>query len=122
MNYMGIDHHRQYSHITLLDEKGEVVKTGRVANFRREVERSLLGIEDVKAVIEAGRSSYTMVDVMDDLGIEIDTTLKTQRLAVRAQNAEITILGKYTGCAVNHVIFYLQKRASPLISYKFFSG
>jgi len=31
MNYVGIDHHHQYSHITWLDEKGEVVKSGRVA-------------------------------------------------------------------------------------------
>jgi len=23
MHYIGIDHHRKYSHITLLDEKGE---------------------------------------------------------------------------------------------------
>jgi len=26
MYYMGIDHHRQYSHITLLDEKGDKLK------------------------------------------------------------------------------------------------
>ena len=26
MNYVGIDHHRQYSHITWLDENGEVVR------------------------------------------------------------------------------------------------
>jgi len=38
MNYLGIDHHRQYSHITWLNEKGEVVKSGRVANRRRELE------------------------------------------------------------------------------------
>ena len=70
MNYVGIDHHRQYSHITWLDEKGEVVKSGRVANLRRELEGFLQGIGDVKAVIEAGRSSYTMVDVLADLGVE----------------------------------------------------
>jgi len=70
MNYVGIDHHRQYSHITLLDEKGKVVKSGRVANLRRELEKFLQGIGKIKAVIEAGRSSYTMVDVLDDLGIE----------------------------------------------------
>jgi hypothetical protein len=70
MNYMGIDHHRQCSHITLLDEKGEVVKSGRVANLRRELEDFLFGVKGVKAVIEAGRSSYTMVDVLDDMGIE----------------------------------------------------
>jgi len=70
MNYVGIDHHRQYSHITLLDEKGEVVRSGRVANVRRELDGFLQGIRDVRAVIEAGRSSYTVVDVLDDLGIE----------------------------------------------------
>lgn len=70
MNYVGIDHHSQYSHITLLDEKGEVVKSGRVANLRRELERFFQEARSVKAVIEAGRSSYTMVDVLDDLGIE----------------------------------------------------
>jgi len=43
MNYAGIDHHRQYSHITLLDEKGEVVKSGRVINLLREMEEFLQG-------------------------------------------------------------------------------
>jgi hypothetical protein len=57
MNYVGIDHHRQYSHITWLDEKGEVVKSGRVGNLRRELEAFLQGARDVKAVIEARRSS-----------------------------------------------------------------
>jgi len=43
MHYVGIDHHRQYSHITILDEKGEMVRSGRVANFRRELEKFLQG-------------------------------------------------------------------------------
>ncbi len=34
MNYMGIDHHKQYSHITMLNEKGKKLKSGRVANYR----------------------------------------------------------------------------------------
>jgi transposase len=71
MNYMGIDHHKQYSHITLLDEKGEKLKSGRVGDLRSELEKFLYGIEDVKAVVEAGRSSYTMVDALDEMGIEV---------------------------------------------------
>ena len=71
MNYMGIDHHKQYSYITLLDEKGEKLNSRRVANLRSELENFLSGIEEVKAVVEAGRSSYTMVDVLDDMGIEV---------------------------------------------------
>ena len=71
MNYIGIDHHRQYSHITLLDEKGEKLKSGRVSNLRSELENFLSGIEEVKAVVEAGRSSYTMVDLLDEIGIDV---------------------------------------------------
>lgn len=71
MNYMGIDHHRQYSHITLVDEKGEKLKSRRVVNLRSELEKFLQGMDDTKAVIEAGRSSYTMVDLLDDLGVEV---------------------------------------------------
>ena len=71
MNYMGIDHHKQYSHIILIDEAGEVLRAGRVANYRSELEKFLTGFKDVKAVIEAGRSSYTMVDVLDEMGIDV---------------------------------------------------
>ena len=53
MNYMGIDHHKQYSHITLLDEKGEKLKSGRVSNLRSELENFLSGIEEVKAIAKA---------------------------------------------------------------------
>jgi hypothetical protein len=60
MNYVGIDHHRQYSHITWLNEKGEVLKSGRVTNLQRELEGFLEGARNVREVIEAGRSSYTM--------------------------------------------------------------
>jgi len=71
MDYMGIDHHKQYSHITLMDEKGKKLKSGRVANYYSELEKFLDGKREIKAVIEAGRSSYTMVDVLDELGIDV---------------------------------------------------
>lgn len=50
-NYMGIDHHKQYSHITMLNEKGKKLKSGRVANYRSELERFLDCSGEVKAVI-----------------------------------------------------------------------
>lgn len=37
MNYIGIDHHKQYSHMTVMDEKGEVIKTGKVGDTDRRV-------------------------------------------------------------------------------------
>jgi transposase len=72
MNYMGIDHHKQYSQMTLMDEHGKELKNERVWNFRSEVEKFLQGAGDeVKAVIEAGRSSYVMVDILEELGIDV---------------------------------------------------
>ncbi len=72
MNYMGIDHHKQYSQMTLMDEDGKELKNERVWNFRSEVEKFLQGAgEEVKAVIEAGRSSYTMVDLLEELGVDV---------------------------------------------------
>jgi len=72
MNYMGIDHHKQYSQMTLMDEEGKELKNDRVWNFRSEVEKFLQGAGDeVKAVIEAGRSSYTMVDLLEELGVDV---------------------------------------------------
>ena len=72
MNYMGIDHHKQYSHMTVLDEKGDVIKAGRVLNRRQDVEEFLGGFrEELRAVIEAGRATYTMVDLPEELGLDV---------------------------------------------------
>jgi len=71
MNYVGIDHHRQYSHLTVMDQTGQVLRSGRVANLRSEIERFLEGLEAMEAVIETGRSSYTMVDVIEEMGVAV---------------------------------------------------
>jgi len=71
MYCMGIDHHKQYSFITVVDEGGDVVKSGKVNNMSFELENFLYGMEDVKGVVEAGRSSYTMVDLLEGLGVEM---------------------------------------------------
>ena len=71
MNYVGIDHHRQYSHLTVMDQEGQVLRSGRVPNLRVEIEKFLEGLEAVEAVIETGRSSYTMVDVLEEMGVAV---------------------------------------------------
>ncbi len=38
MNYVGIDHHRQYSHVTVMDQTGQVLRSGRVPNLQAEIE------------------------------------------------------------------------------------
>jgi transposase len=71
MNYVGIDHHRQYSHMTVMDSMGQVLRSGRVPNLQKEIGKFLEGFEAVEAVIETGRSSYTMVDVLEEMGIAV---------------------------------------------------
>jgi len=71
MNYVGIDHHRQYSHMTVMDQMGQVLRSGRVPNLQNEIGKFLEGFEAVEAVIETGRSSYTMVDVLEEMGIAV---------------------------------------------------
>ena len=71
MNYVGIDHHRQYSHMTMMDQEGRVLRSGRVPNLRSEIEKFLADGEAMEAVIETGRSSYTMVDVLDEIGVSV---------------------------------------------------
>ena len=59
MHYMGIDHHKQYSHITVLDERGEVIKADRVGNTLKEVEVFLRDLDgEIEGVIEAGYSLH----------------------------------------------------------------
>ena len=36
MYFIGIDQHKQYSVMTVLDEEGQEIKIGRVLNFRSE--------------------------------------------------------------------------------------
>ena len=76
MNYVGIDHHRQYSHMTMMDPEGQVLRTARVPNLRAEIEKFLEGGEALEAVIETGRSSYTMVDVLEEMGVAVRTAEK----------------------------------------------
>jgi len=52
------------SHIMLMDQEGQVLRSGRVPNLQAEIEKFLEGGEAMEAVIETGRSSYTMVDVL----------------------------------------------------------
>jgi transposase len=72
MYYMGVDNHKQRSHLTIMEEDGAIVKAGSVLNYRSEIQEFLRGLEtEMKAVVEAGYSSYVLVDILEDLGVEV---------------------------------------------------
>ena len=53
-----------------MDEEGKKLKSGRVENHWIEVEEFLDEVDgEVMGVVEAGRSSYTMVDMMKEIGV-----------------------------------------------------
>jgi len=55
----------------VMDREGQTIRSGRVANVRVEIEKFLEGLEAVEAVIETGRSSYAMVDVLEEMGVPV---------------------------------------------------
>ena len=71
MYYMGVDHHKQYSHMTILDKEGEVLKAGIVNNNQKNVQEFLLGFEGIRAVVEASRTSYVIADLLEWMGVDI---------------------------------------------------
>ena len=72
MYYMGVDNHKQRSHLTIMEQDGAIVKAGSVLNSRSDIEQFIRGMEkEMKAVVEAGYSSYIMVDILEDLGVDV---------------------------------------------------
>ena len=72
MNFMGIDQHKQYSHMTLMDECGEVLRSDRVLNSREEIRQFIEGADgQIRAVVEASRTSYVMADLLESMNIEV---------------------------------------------------
>ena len=71
MYFIGVDHHKQVSMMTVVDKDGREFRTERVVNLRRQVERFLEGYRPFTAVVEAGRSSYVMADLLRELGGEV---------------------------------------------------
>ena len=68
MNYVGVDYHKRYSHITVVDNQGSVLRSGRVNNELRDLEEFLGGLEGPsRAVVEASRTWGVMYDLLDEL-------------------------------------------------------
>ena len=71
MYFIGVDHHKQWSVMSVLGDVGPEIKFDRVDNRREAVRRFLEGFEPFQAVIEAGYSSYVMADLLRELGGEV---------------------------------------------------
>jgi transposase len=81
--YVGVDNHKKFSYLSVMDEKGIVVKEGRVVNTKEAVNR-FLGKEytkDTSAVLEAGRNWTVMYDWLEE---ELDEVKLAHPMKVKA--------------------------------------
>lgn len=83
MRYVGVDYHRSFSYLTVMDEKGRVVKEAKVSSTGEAVNRFLRDAVDGKsvAVLEAGRNWQVMYDLLDE---EVDEVKLAHPYKVKA--------------------------------------
>ena len=84
MYYLGIDHHKRFSQVAVMDEKGKVHINCRMANEKvsfQMLKKRLNNHEPLRAVIEAGRNWGMMYDLLEEVGID---TKVAHPLKVRA--------------------------------------
>jgi transposase len=71
--FIGVDHHKQSSTMTVLDEQGREVRTARLVNVEADIAAFIREAAPgaFEAVLESGRSSYVMADLLRELGGEV---------------------------------------------------
>jgi transposase len=72
MNYIGLDHHRKFTQVAVVNELDTVILECRISNTEEAI-KALLGriIGPAKAVVEAGPSWGWIFDTMQRLGVEM---------------------------------------------------
>jgi transposase len=72
MHYVGVDYHKKSSYVTVVDERGKVVKKGQIANSKEALAALLEGTgPEASAVLEAGRNWPVMYDWLEELVEEV---------------------------------------------------
>lgn len=67
MEYVGVDNHKKFSYLSVMDERGKILKEGRIANSKESLKSFLGGSNGGrKAVLEAGRNWPIMHDWLEE--------------------------------------------------------
>ncbi|HZT70613.1 MAG TPA: transposase [Terriglobia bacterium] len=105
--YVGVDYHRKYSYLTVMDERGQVLRQGTVENQRQAVTRFLASDDGAGygvAVLEATRNWAVMHDWLDGLVDEVhlahpqkvkaiaEAKIKTDKIDARGRLSRILCL------------------------------
>lgn len=106
MHSIGVDHHKQTSTMTVLDVPGQEVVTAKLRNLEAEVTAFIRKFAPggFKAVIEAGRSSYVMADLLRSLG------------------GTVILANPYELKAIAHAQIKTDRRDSRILAYLLWAG
>lgn len=84
MRYVGVDHHKNSSYLSMMNEKGIVTKEGRINNTKGSLRNFLNGEvapDSTQAVLEAGRNWTVMYDWLEQ---EVDRVRLAHPAKVKA--------------------------------------
>jgi len=97
--YVGVDYHRKYSYLTVMDKSGKIVKEGKVDSQREAVAEFLSNANcngNAEAVLEATRNWTVMHDWLEEMVAEVhlahplkvktiaEAKIKTDKIDARA--------------------------------------
>lgn len=72
MTYLGCDHHKGFTQIAAVDERGDILHEAKLPNSKAAFELFLKELPGpFKGVVEAGTSSGWLYDVLSSLGVEM---------------------------------------------------
>ncbi len=102
MLHVGMDMHKKFSVVTVVDEEGkEIVAGRRIENDPAEVSQfmSSLDGEEARVVLEAGSNWQWMCDILDEIGVDnrLCHPLKTKAIAsarIKSDRIDSGILAK----------------------------
>ncbi len=84
MNYVGVDYHKKYSHVTAIDEEGKVTRSKRLENKPEQFEEFFKRLGGPsEAVLEASRTWGVMYDLLEELE-EVESVELAHSQKVRA--------------------------------------
>lgn len=103
--YFGVDYHKKFSHGTIMNEKGIIVKQGRFSNNKECIEKFLgdfMG-NDCRSVLEATRNWTVVHDILEELTADVTLAhpLKVRAIAeakIKTDKIDSTILAHLLRC------------------------
>jgi transposase len=69
--YVGIDHHKRTSYLTVMDKRGTILKQNKMNTAREDVREHFKEYSGAKAVLEAGRNWHVMYDWLKEEGLDV---------------------------------------------------